>query len=121
MSITYHADTAAKPKPPFMLALMAINVAFVGLVLGAWSYVAAFVSEPIAWATWIRVYRSGTALDMFEYPFSMLWAMPLCFLAMAWVSDRVGARGLAWTCLSIPIVLHTLILAWFHLAPPDWR
>lgn len=122
MSISYNRDGQPyRPKPPLMVALMAVNVLFVLVVLSAWTYVSSFVSEPLAWATWMRIYRSGSLLDIFEYPFSVLWIMPLCFVALGWISDKIGARGFAWMCVTLPVVMHVMIIGWFHLAPVTWR
>ena len=122
MSINYKSDAVvAPPRPPLMMAMMFVNAVFGLVVLGAWTYVSTLVAEPIAWATWRRIYRTGYMFDVFDYPFSMLWLMPLCFIGLAWVADRTGARGLAWTCVTIPILTHALIIGWFYLAPPEWR
>ena len=123
MSINYKSDSivVSRPHPPLMLLLMLINMSFALAVLGAWTYVSTYVAEPIAWATWQRVYRTGQLSDMFEYPFSVLWMMPLMFVGLAWSADKLGARSLAWTCCLIPLLINGLIVGWFYLAPLEWR
>lgn len=122
MSITYNSDgTISKPMPASMMMLMLVNATASLAVLGAWTYVSKYVADPIAWATWVRVYRTGYTLEIFEYPFVLLWLLPVACVALAWTAHKAGYRSLAWTALTLPLALQTLIITWFHVAPPGWR
>lgn len=123
MSINYKSDSLAvtRPKPPLMQFLMLVNISFSLAVLGAWAQVAGVIAEPVAWATWSRIYRTGDVTDIFEYPFSLVWMMPILFVGFAWSSEKLGSRSLAWVCCTAPIFINLMILGWFYLAPIEWR
>ena len=123
MSITYISNgVRARPLPRGVRLLLILNVIFSAAVLSAWTYVAMFLAEPIAWATWIRVYRSGNILyDFFEYPFVMLWALPMGAICSAWMAVKADRDRLAFSCALFPVLGLSLVVAWYHLAPPEWR
>lgn len=122
MGISYYSDgTLPRQMPRAIRAMIGINAIFGALILGAWTYVSVWVSEPIAWATWFRVYRSGNPFDIFEYPFVFLWGLPFVAIAGAWIAYKAGKRGLAYASVSLPIFMHGTLMAWFHFAPPEWR
>ena len=65
--------------------------------------------------------RTGEILDIFDYPFILLWGLPFGAILAAWLAERLSMRGLAYTCVTIPVLMHGTIFAWFYLAPPEWR
>jgi hypothetical protein len=123
MATSYNSPNFnARPLPRRVRLLMLLNAAFGAAVLSAWTYVAVFLAEPIAWATWIRVYKSGNLLiDFFEYPFFMLWAVPLGAICGAWVAVKARMNQLAFSCALFPLLGLSLVVTWYHLAPPEWR
>lgn len=123
MLITYYEDGTAAPKQTSrgMAVLMGVNAAITLSILFAWTYVALFVAEPLAWATWMPVSRGYGLNGVFDYPFLMLWILPALGVFGAWVGLKGGKKGMAWSFLAIPPVMMLLILGWFYLAPPDWR
>ena len=122
MAISYHVNgKAAGQLPRPMRVIIMINATFAAAMLSAWTYVAVYVSQPIAWATWFTVYRTGEILDIFDYPFILLWGLPFGAILAAWLAERLSMRGLAYTCVTIPVLMHGTIFAWFYLAPPEWR
>lgn len=104
-----------------MRAAMAINAAFGAAVLGAWTYVSVYLSQPIAWATWNSVYRGHYFWDVFNYPFILLWALPFGAIAGAWFAEKASMRGLAYAVVLTPLLMHGTIIGWFNFAPPQWR
>jgi hypothetical protein len=123
VTISYYDDRARASIPPtgFMTLLMLVNSVIAMTVLFAWTAVSLYIVEPIAWATWMPVRRGTSFEELFEYPFVMLWLMPLGGIAGAWLGLKFGRRTFALTCLVLPIALLGLIFGWFYGAPPTLR
>ncbi len=123
MSISYSAD--GRPYSPLhgprLAALMTINAVFAGLVVSAWTLVALFVEEPIAWATWSAVTRGNSLLEMFYYPFVLLWLMPAGGIMGAWLAHKARRSVLAYTCVLLPILFLSLVFGWYYFTPAEWR
>ncbi len=122
MTISYYGNETRAPiqASGFMTFLMLANAVVAMTVLFAWTAVSLYIVEPIAWATWMPV-RQGTRFeDLFEYPFVMLWLMPAAGIAAAWLCLKLGRRGLALSCVAVPLALLSLIFGWYHLAPPTY-
>jgi hypothetical protein len=118
----YDAGLRAAIRPTaFMTFLMLLNAVIAMTVLFAWTAVSLYIVEPIAWATWMPVRRGTSFEELFEYPFVMLWLMPLAGVVVAWLGLKGGRRGLALTALILPIALLGLIFGWFYGAPPELR
>jgi hypothetical protein len=103
-----------------LVALLAINATFATLVIFAWAYVSLVISEPLAWATWMPVGRSWRP-GMFEYPFTLLWALPAAGIVSAWSARKAGNSGAAFVSAGAPIIVLTLMFAWYYLAPIEWH
>jgi hypothetical protein len=123
MLISYYEDGTPAPKRTShgMAVLMGANVLFAAAILFAWTYVALFVAEPLAWATWMPIHRGYGLAGALEYPFVVLWLLPLIGVGAAWVSLKAGQLTLAYACVAVPLVMLLLVLGWFHLAPADWH
>lgn len=123
MSISYSADgTPYNPAHGKRLAvLMAINAAFAGIVVFAWTIVALFIEEPIAWATWSAVGRGNSLLELFYYPFSLLWMMPAAGIMASWIAHKSRRSALAYTCVLLPILFMSLVFGWYYFIPAAWR
>lgn len=123
MTISYYDDGARASIRPtsFMTLLMLANAVIAMTVLFAWTAISLYIVEPIAWATWMPVRRGTSFEELFEYPFVLLWLMPLARVAGAWLGLKFGRRTFALTCLVLPVALLGLIFGWFYGAPPDLR
>ena len=123
MTISYYDDGLRAPARPsaFMTLLMLVNSIIAMTVLFAWTAISLYIVEPIAWATWMPVRRGTSFEELFEYPFVMLWLMPMGGVIVAWLALKAGRRSLALTCLVMPIALLGLILGWFYGAPTTRR
>ena len=123
MTISYYDDGARASIRPtsFMTLMMLVNAVIAMTVLFAWTAISLYIVEPIAWATWMPVRRGTSFEELFEYPFMMLWLMPLAGVACAWLGLKFGRRTFALTCLVLPVALLGLIFGWFYGAPPDLR
>ena len=123
MSISYSAD--GKPYNPAhgkrLAVFMTINAAFASVVVSAWTMVALFVEEPIAWATWSSVSRGNSLLELFYYPFCLLWLMPAAGIMGAWLAHKSRKSALAYTFVLLPIAFMSLIFGWYYFTPSEWR
>ena len=123
MLISYYEDGAAAPKRTSrgMALLMGANLLLAATILFAWTYIAFFVAEPIAWATWMPIHRGYGLTGVLEYPFVMLWLLPIGGVCGAWASLKAGQKTLAYACVAVPLVTLLLVMGWFHLTPSDWH
>ncbi len=123
MTISYYDDGLRAPIRPsaFMTFLMLANSVIAMTVLFAWTAISLYIVEPIAWATWMPVRRGTSFEELFEYPFVMLWLMPVGGVIVAWLALKAGRRNLALTGLIVPIALLGLIFGWFYGAPTTMR
>lgn len=123
MLINYYEDGSVVPGRPtvIMRGLMGVNALVACVILFAWTYIAFFVAEPLAWATWMPITRGYGLTGVMEYPFVMLWLFPLGGIFGAWLSLKGGRRPLAYACVAIPLAMLLLVMAWFYLTPGDWR
>lgn len=123
MLITYYEDGSSAPKRTSkgMVLLMGANLLFAGVILFAWTYIAFFLAEPIAWATWMPIHRGYGLSGIMEYPFVLLWLFPLVGVFGAWVSLKGGKKTFAYACVAVPLVIFVLVMTWYHLTPSDWH
>lgn len=123
MLITYYEDGSTAPKrtSKTMGALMVLNGALAASIIFAWTYVAFFVAEPLAWATWMPISRGYGLLGLVDYPFIMLWALPLIGIFGAWVCLKGGQKTAAYAFVAVPLAMLALVMGWYHLTPPDWH
>jgi len=123
MLINYYEDGVTAPArlSRVMIALMGANGVFASLIVFAWTYLALFVAEPLSWATWMPISRGYGPLGVFEYPFVMLWVMPLFGVFGAWISLQSGRKALAYSFVAVPLVMLCLVMGWYYLSPSDWH
>ena len=121
MTISYYGDRAGASIRPtsFMTFMMLVNAVIAMTVLFAWTAISLYIVEPIAWAMWMPVRRGTSFEELFEYPFVLLWLMPLAGVASAWLGLKFGRRAMALTCLMLPVALLGLIFGWYYGAPPE--
>lgn len=123
MLISYYEDGSDAPKKTSFLmgALMVTNGLFATGILFAWTYLSLFVAEPLAWATWMPISRGYGIMGLVEYPFIMLWLMPLIGIFGGWVSLKGGHKAGAYAFVAVPVAMLLLILGWYYLTPSDWH
>ncbi len=102
---------------PFIL--IGVNLVFVGLCTFGWSLASILVADALSWATWSQVGRSMP--EFYEYPFMLLWALPLGGSCAAWMCHKVRMERVSFACAFLPISLFSTIIGWYNLAPVWWR
>ena len=117
-------DSAPEPvrikRHRLQTMLQLINLGFVVVIISAWTFVALFVTEPIGWATWAPLSR-GWRPGMLEYPFTLLWGLPVAGVAAAWLAQKNNFKALSYALLTFPILILGLIFGWYYLAPVEWH
>lgn len=122
MSISYAGtDTAvvtAPRSPRALFGLLCINIAFAATSVFWWTMMSLFAAEPIKWATWTGISSSP---DLLEYPFSLLWMVPVASSIAAWLTHKGGKKRTAFNLACFPLIFLGLVFGWYYLAPPEWR
>jgi len=122
MTISYYeASDAKRPLSRGLRMLMGANAVVALASLSAWTLVSLLVAEPIGWATWVPINRGDSLDDVFEYPFLLLWLMPLAGAAAGWCAAKVQQNKLANLCMWLPLSLLGAIFGWYYLAPAAWH
>jgi hypothetical protein len=107
-----------KRSSRFLTALIGINGLFVAGVLLWWHWMSVVMSEPVRWATWQAM---GPRPSIMDYPFLLLWALPLAGVAGSWFARKFGNMRMACGLAFFPVFYLGLIVGWFYLAPQTWR
>jgi hypothetical protein len=102
----------------FLVALMVANAAFAGSSASWCTFISVFVTEPIRWATW---YGLGSSPELFDYPFVVLWLLPVGGICGAWLAERGHNRRLACFFALFPLLFLALLFGWYYLMPVEWR
>lgn len=123
MLITYYEDgkVVRRGITPILVLLIMANLAISAVILFAWTYIAFFVAEPLSWATWLPVTRGNDLMGVFDYPFIILWNLPLIGAYGAWIGEKGGRKTMAYAFVAVPLIMASLVFGWYYLAPPDWR
>jgi len=117
MTLSLYEGRARQGSWP--IVLMAVNLLFAAACMFWWSVMSLVVADAMSWATWAIVAHSTN--DFFQYPFVLLWTLPLTGTALAWLGLKVDNQRFALAAAAFPPVLLGIILGWYHLAPLAWR
>ncbi len=117
MALSLYEGSKRPSNWPFVF--MAVNLLFAGGCMFWWSLMAVLVADAMSWATWVHINR--TASDFYQYPFVLLWALPIAGSCFAWLAQKAKNDKLATGLSAFPIVLLGIIVAWYNLAPFEWR
>jgi len=85
-------------------------------VLSAWTVVSILLAEPVTWATHAPL-SIGSRPDVTDYPFVLLWLGPCIGMAVSWLANKSGIRGVAYAALWVPLGLLIIVVLWFNFAP----
>lgn len=124
MTISYYKDEPKAVLGRRLIVIQAMiyaNIALATLMVFAWPQVGWFVTEPLAWATWHPFHRSGFGVDIFEYPFILLWLLPLAGATISWMALNARQAGYAFGGAIVPLVLLLMVFGWFYGAPTELR
>ena len=103
-----------------LLCLMAVSACFSASVLFAWTIISVFVAEPISWATWAPL-RIGSQPGLLDYPFILLWGLPLAGVFFAWIAKNVYQPKWAYFAVTTPMLILAMVFAYFYLVPLQYH
>jgi hypothetical protein len=101
-----------------LVYLMAANATFAASSASWCTFIAEFVADPIRWATW---YGLGSRPELFEYPFVVLWLLPVGGICGGWLAEKGHNRRLACFFALFPPLFLGLLFGWYYLLPVEWR
>ncbi len=100
-----------------LIVLQAANLIFAASCVFLWAMLSLVVGEPIRWAP---EYGIGSRPQLFDYPFVLLWLLPVISACAAWVAQQIDRMKLAYFLALYPLAYISLIVGWYYLAPRHW-
>lgn len=97
----------------FLSAMGIANLAFAAANIFLWSAVAIVIADPIGWATWSSLGSVSRRPDLFEYPFIMLWGLPLLGSGVATLNNFLGFKRAAKIAAVFPLSLFIVTIGWW--------
>lgn len=99
----------------FFRVMGLLNLLFAAANIFFWSALALVIADPIGWATWSTLGSVSSRPDLFEYPFVMLWGLPLLGSGVAAINNFLGLKQLARVAALSPLLLFGTTLVWWSL------
>lgn len=117
MSLSYY-DEHARPGNRLARAMLFVNGAIAAAMAFYWSGFSAVVSEPYRWAM-----RDGVSLNpsWLEYPYLMLWLVPLLCAFGGWLAIKGQKFTIANIIGCYPVMTLSIMLGWFYLVPNQFH
>ncbi len=97
----------------FVRVASVINLSLVAATIFAWPYVALILADPIGAASHAALSRVASPA-LFDFPFVVIWGLPLGMTVLSWVLSHLGARELARLAALYPTALFATSWFWFH-------
>lgn len=99
----------------FLSAMSAFNVVFAAANVFYWSSLAMILADPIAWATWSSLGSISHRPELGDYPFVLLWTLPLLGSGIAAINHVLGFRRMARVAALFPLSLIGLTICCWTL------
>ena len=99
----------------FLAAMWLCNAAFALANVFFWSTLAIVLADPISWSTWSSVGGGARQPELLEYPFVLLWALPLAGSAIAALYSFLGFSQMARAAAMFPLVLFAFTVCWWWI------
>ena len=111
----YEGGRRSDPIP--LIIVQALNLAFAAACIFMWAMLSFFIEDPIRWATSTGI---GSRPELLDYPFVLLWLLPVVGACAAWVAQQAKRMKLAYFLAGYPLAYLGLMVAWYYLAPAQW-
>lgn len=98
--------------------LVSANVVLGLCALLFWELMSILIAEPILWATG---QGGGTRPELLDYPFVLIWLLPIACACIAWIASKVEWMKLAHFVAFYPLLYLGLVVGWYHLTPAQWH
>lgn len=105
-------------EPAGLFALLAANLLFAGGCIFLWALMSLFLAAPMRWAT---AQGLGPRPELLDYPFVLLWLLPVAGACGAWIAQNEQRPKLACLLAAFPLLVFALVAGWFYLAPARWH
>lgn len=105
-------------RTALLRGIMAVNVVFGIACIFWWPSLSRYLADAMRWATWSGI---DQAPQLFDYPFVLLWLLPMSGITCAWMFERADKMRVACLAATVPMLLLGLIFGWYHFAPPQWQ
>jgi hypothetical protein len=96
-------------------AILALDAAVTTAGLAVPETMARLLAGPLQWATGDYVSVKSGVLD---YPYGLIWGLPLAGMAIAWLLRQGGLNRPALWVAALPIVFLAMVVGGFRLLPP---
>jgi hypothetical protein len=90
-------------------------------VLLFWTSTGLFIEAPWTWGTSSSLGKLAGWRSYFAYPFVLLWALPLGASLIAHSTAKSGNIKGATAVAMTPLMIFSLTMAIYHIAPLEWR
>ena len=102
-----------RPYDPnrFVRMMAVANIGFALVILFGWPYVSAFLDTPVSVAAEVGINRRP---DFTEYPYVLLWTLPLLGSIGAWVASRSGNFLFAKFLAAYPALVIGAAVVWYN-------
>lgn len=110
VSVSLYEGRAYDPNR-FVRLMAVVNITFAAVVLFAWPQIAAYLEGPMSLAADEGIARRpGFA----EYPYVLLWTLPVLATLGAWIATRSGHFLFAKCLTAYPALVILGTVFWFH-------
>ncbi len=116
--IEYTTDRRRPAHSKILTLMVGINVGIALVALSSWAVIRLTVAQPLSWATSQIV---GENPDFLDYPFVLLWALPILAVLVARGAAKWGAREMALGTAVLPPLLFATVMITFYYGPSAWR
>jgi len=116
MSLSLYEGKRRDPMP--LKVLVSANVVFGLCSVLFWEPVSLVIAEPILWATGQGI---GTRPELFDYPFVLIWLLPIACACIAWIASKAEWMKLAYFVAFYPMLYLGLVVGWYYLTPAQWH
>ncbi len=100
-----------------LVVIQTVNLLFAAGCVFLWAALSLLIEDPMRWAT---SYGIGARPELFDYPFVLLWLMPVGGACAAWVAQQANRMTAAYVVACYPLAYIGLVVGWYYLAPPNW-
>ena len=100
-------------KSSFVNAMILVNVAFTALVIFQWPLIASYIADPMGAAAG-QAMSDRSRPDFIDYPYSLLWTMPLICALFAWLGMKSGWVSFSKFVSFFPTALTSLSCLWYQ-------
>lgn len=110
VSVSLYEGRAYDPNR-FVRLMAVVNIVFACVVLFAWSEIAVYLDAPMAVASDAGIARRP---DFSEYPYVLLWTLPILGSLGAWIAFRAEKFLFAKFLAAYPAIVIISAVFWYH-------